>query len=98
MSEISNVNDGGLNRQLVESIRRMSQMPAQRVRGGNRFSYTVTAEDGMSTAKQIMKRRLGFSGRLISSIKQGGIVFRNGTPVRVFADVIPGDVIELILP
>lgn len=98
MSEISNVNDGGLNRQLVESIRRMSQMPAQRVRGGNRFSYTVTAEDGMSTAKQIMKRRLGFSGRLISSIKQGGIVFRNGTPVRIFADVIPGDVIEVILP
>ena len=98
MSKISNVNTGELDRQLVESIRSASKPPAQQIQGDNRFSYTVTAEDDMTTAKQILKRRLGFSGRLISSIKRDGIVLRNGIPIRVFADVIQGDVIEVILP
>ena len=86
------------SRQLVESIREMINTDASNRQSMSRFIYTVKDEDGLTTVKQILKRRLGFSSRLISGIKQRGTVFRNGTQIRTFADVIPGDVIEVILP
>ena len=64
----------------------------------DRFVYTVTADDGEMTVKQILKRRMGFSSRLLQKLKSGGKVMRNGVQVRLFADVIEGDVIRVQLP
>ncbi|MGI6206394.1 MAG: RluA family pseudouridine synthase [Anaerovoracaceae bacterium] len=66
---------------------------------GGRYTYTVTEKDRDATVRQIMKRRLGFSSRLTAKFKRGlGDVKRNGVPVRTFAEVIPGDVIEITMP
>ncbi|MCR4600922.1 MAG: RluA family pseudouridine synthase [Clostridia bacterium] len=86
------------DRNLVNSIRRMTEASAETSEGDERFTYVVTEADGKTTAKQILRRRLGFSHRLISRVKQGGTVSRNGVVVRLFADVIPGDEISVVLP
>lgn len=65
----------------------------------SRFTYSVTAEDINMTVKLVLKKRLGFSRRLLTKLKQGGgKVTRNGVEVRLFADVIEGDVINVELP
>ncbi len=66
--------------------------------GGGRFIYTVTPEDGEMTVKQVLKRRMGFSSRLLQKLKTGEYVMRNGRKVHLFADVIEGDVIQAELP
>lgn len=64
-----------------------------------RYSYVVTDADHGATVRQIMKKRLGFSSRLIAKFKQGlGTVKRNGVPVRNFAEVIAGDVLDITMP
>lgn len=65
----------------------------------SRFTYKVTADDINMTVKLVLKKRLGFSRRLLTKLKQGGgKVTRNGVEVRLFADVIDGDVINVELP
>lgn len=64
-----------------------------------RYSYIVTDADNGATVRQIMKKRLGFSSRLIAKFKRGlGTVKRNGVPVRNFAEVISGDVLDITMP
>jgi 23S rRNA pseudouridine1911/1915/1917 synthase len=64
-----------------------------------RFNYTVTEDDINMTVKLILKKRLHFSKRLLTKLKQGGgTVTRNGRKVKLFADVIEGDVISVDLP
>ncbi len=87
-------------RELTDIVRRETQEPSERRAAGGeeRFSYTVTPEDGEMTVRQVLKKRLGFSSRLLQKLKSGGRVMRNGVQVRLFADVIEGDVIQVQLP
>ena len=65
----------------------------------SRFTYTVTSDDVNMTVKLVLKKRLNFSRRLLTKLKQGGgKVTRNGLEVRLFADVIEGDVIDVEMP
>ena len=67
--------------------------------GMSRFTYTVTSDDVNMTVKLVLKKRLNFSRRLLTKLKQGGgKVRRNGLEVRLFADVIEGDVIDVEMP
>ena len=67
--------------------------------GMSRFTYTVTPDDVNMTVKLVLKKRLNFSRRLLTKLKQGGgKVTRNGFEVRLFADVIEGDVIDVEMP
>ena len=67
--------------------------------GMSRFTYTVTSDDVNMTVKLVLKKRLNFSRRLLTKLKQGGgKVTRNGLEVRLFADVIEGDVIDVEMP
>lgn len=67
--------------------------------GTSRFTYTVTPDDVNMTVKLVLKKRLNFSRRLLTKLKQGGgRVTRNGIEVRLFADVIEGDVIDVEMP
>ena len=84
-----------LTAKIRESVESAGDPDADR----GRYSYTVTDADHGSTVRQIMKKRLGFSGRLIAKFKRGlGTVKRNGVPVRNFAEVISGDVLDIIMP
>lgn len=66
--------------------------------GTARFTYTVTESDRDMTVRMVLKKRLGFSRRLLNRLKADGEIFRNGFAVRPFADVIPGDVIDVRMP
>lgn len=67
--------------------------------GTSRFTYTVSPDDVNMTVKLILKKRLNFSRRLLTKLKQGGgRVTRNGIEVKLFADVIEGDVIDVEMP
>ena len=92
------IQDKTLERTLTESIRVVTEKEATAVANGSRFSYVVTAEDKDMTVKWILKKRMGFSSRLLTNMKRGGIVTRNGVEVRLFADVLEGDLIEAVLP
>ena len=84
---------------LTASIRASVESSGDRAAERGRYSYTVTEEDRGATVRQIMKKRLGFSGRLIAKFKRGlGSVTRNGVRVRNFAEVIPGDVLDITMP
>lgn len=84
---------------LTKSIRSAVETEEYVRPSGGRYTYTVTDRDRGATVRQIMKRRLGFSSRLTAKFKRGlGKVTRNGVPVRNFAEVIPGDVLEITMP
>lgn len=87
-----------VKRELTDIIRRETEERQTAAVDSGRFSYTVTAADGELTVKQILKRRMGFSSRLLRRLKTEGKVMRNGSEVRLFADVIEGDVIQVDLP
>ena len=40
--------------------------------GMSRFTYTVTSDDVNMTVKLVLKKRLNFSRRLLTKLKQGG--------------------------
>lgn len=64
-----------------------------------RYSYIVTEVDRGATVRDVMKKRLGFSSRLVTKFKKGlGTVKRNGIQVRNFAEVMPGDVLDITMP
>lgn len=87
-----------LERKLTESIRVETEKETTAAADGSRFSYVVTADDKNMTVKMILKKRMGFSSRLLTNMKRGGTVTRNGVEVRLFADVIEGDLIQAVLP
>lgn len=89
----------GLEERLTASVRAAVEGAYPVPGREGRFSYLVTEEDPGATVRQILKRRLKFSGRLLAKLKRGeGTVTRNGVEVRLFADVIPGDLVEVSLP
>ncbi len=90
---------GGLDDRLTVRVRQAIGEERPRPDREGRYSWRVTEEDRDATVRQILKRRLKFSGRLLAKLKQGrGRVTRNGVEVRLFADVIPGDLVEVMLP
>ena len=92
--DLNNIDD-----MLTANIRASVESSGDREVDRGRYSYIVTEADRGATVRQIMKRRLGFSGRLIAKFKRGlGSVRRNGIPVRNFAEVIPGDVLDITMP
>lgn len=91
---------GSLERKIALAVRAdPAHGAAPESAGQSRFTYTAGADDINMTVKLVLKKRLGFSRRLLTKLKQGsGSVMRNGTPVRLFADVIEGDIIDVIMP
>ena len=87
-----------LKRKLTDIVREEADERQTAVSDSGRFTYTVTPQDGEMTVKQVLKRRMGFSSRLLRRLKTEGRVMRNGAEVRLFADVIEGDVIQAELP
>lgn len=84
---------------LTANVRSSMKSEGSRNAGRGRYSYTVTESDRDATVRQVMKRRLGFSNRLINKFKRGlGTVRRNGLEVRTCAEVVPGDVIDIKMP
>ena len=81
-----------LKRKLTDIVREEADERQTAVSDSGRFTYTVTPQDGEMTVKQVLKRRMGFSSRLLRRLKTEGRVMRNGAEVRLFADVIEGDV------
>ena len=88
-----------LEERVAASVRSALESGKCRREPRERLAYTVSEEDRDASVRQILKRRLGFSGRLLAKLKRGeGRVFRNGVEVRLFADVMPGDLVEVELP
>lgn len=87
-----------LKRELTDIVRGETAERQKADEDSGRFCYTVKAADEELTVKQILKRRMGFSSRLLRRLKTEGKVMRNGLEVRLFADVIEGDVIQVDLP
>ncbi len=89
----------GLDDRVVVSVRQAMGEQRLRTDREGRYFWRVTEEDRDATVRQILKRRLKFSSRLLAKLKRGqGTVTRNGVEVRLFADVIPGDLVEVLLP
>lgn len=102
MKEQTQTNEQTIKQRLTHEIRRelsREEPETSAPADTDRFTYTVTDQDVNMTVKLILKKRLGFSKRLLIRLKQGeGKVTRNGRKVRLFADVIAGDVIQAELP
>ncbi len=92
------MSEKSLKRELTDIVRGELGEKQAPVEGSQRFIYIVKAEDGETTVKMILRKRLGFSSRLTRKLKTEGTVLRNGRPVKLFADVIEGDVIQVDLP
>lgn len=87
-----------LKKKLTSMVREEAEEQQRRAADSGRFVYVVSPEDGDMTVKQVLKRKMGFSSRLLGQLKREGRVTRNGREVRLFADVIEGDVIQADLP
>lgn len=93
------VSDRNLDDRLTARIRASVDSTGDRNAESGRYSYIVTESDRGATVRQVMKKRLGFSSRLIAKFKRGmGSVKRNGIPVRNFAELLPGDVLDIMMP
>jgi 23S rRNA pseudouridine1911/1915/1917 synthase len=60
--------------------------------------YRPNEADECFNVREILKRRLSVSTRLLRRLKSGGGVCRNGLPVRMNAGVFAGDVITVRFP
>ena len=67
-----------LKRKLTDIVREEADERQTAVSDSGRFTYTVTPQDGEMTVKQVLKRRMGFSSRLLRRLKTEGRVMRNG--------------------
>jgi 23S rRNA pseudouridine1911/1915/1917 synthase len=63
-----------------------------------RFQINISPEDQGLPIKELLKRRLGLSSRLLRKLKQDEKVFLNGEPVKMFEKGKAGDCITLSLP
>lgn len=64
----------------------------------NKFEYMVMEEDGVFTIKELLKRKYGFSSRLLSKLKVGGGVNLNGSPIKMYEKARVGDKLTVCLP
>ncbi len=64
----------------------------------NRFKYIVKEEDKELRIKELLKRRFGFSSRLLTKLKKGEHVFLNGESIKMYEKGRPGDEITVTLP
>lgn len=64
----------------------------------SRFEYTITTEDENLKIKEILRRRLGFSSRLLRQIKVRGSVELSGAAAKLYEKGAAGDVIVAELP
>jgi 23S rRNA pseudouridine1911/1915/1917 synthase len=64
----------------------------------NKFDYHVLDADKELLIKGLLKRRLGFSSRLMRKLKAGGGVFLNDVPAKMNASVQLGDIISIKMP
>ena len=88
-----------LDYRLVKSVRDETEKGLQPENDGSRLTYTAVSDDTGLSVRKVLKRRLGFSSRLLARLKRGeGFVKRNGVAVRLFADVLEGDIINVVLP
>lgn len=63
-----------------------------------KFSYIVTENDEKLLVKELLKRRLGFSSRLMRKLKNLGGVYKNNQPIKMNAPLRIGDVVSITLP
>lgn len=63
-----------------------------------KFEYTVKDEEADIRVREILKRRLGFSSRLMRKVKNDGGVACNGQPVKMNEKIKVGDRITVSLP
>lgn len=93
------ISDREIDDLLTANIRASVESAGDYAAMRGRYSYIVTEEDRGATVREVMKKRLGFSSRLVTKFKKGlGTVKRNGIPVRNFAEVMPGDVLDITMP
>lgn len=63
-----------------------------------KFEYFVTEDDKELPIKELLKRKFGFSSRLMTKLKVGGGVNLNGNPVKMYIKAESGDRITVTLP
>ena len=63
-----------------------------------RFHYFITDADQELPIKELLKRRLGISSRLIRKLKQGDWVTLNGKPAKLFEKGSTGDKVAFTIP
>lgn len=63
-----------------------------------KFNYILLEGDQELTVKEILKRRYGFSSRLLTKLKVHGGVQCNGVPVKMYQKGQPGDRLTVDLP
>lgn len=63
-----------------------------------RYQYIIKNEDTELPIKELLKRRLGFSSRLLRQLKVRGQVYLDGRPVRLYEKGKAGARITVILP
>lgn len=63
-----------------------------------RFQIHINETDQGLPIKELLKRRLGLSSRLLRKLKQDDGVYRNGEPVKLYEKGKLGDLITLSLP
>lgn len=63
-----------------------------------KFIYSVTANDEKLLVKGLLKRRLGFSSRLLRKMKNLGGVYKNDLPAKMNASLAIGDIVSISFP
>ena len=63
-----------------------------------RFHYFITDADQELPIKELLKRRLGISSRLLRKLKQGDWVTLNGKPAKLFEKGFAGDRVAFTIP
>ncbi len=61
------------------------------------ITYRVEEKDNGDTVKQVLKKRLDFSSRLLTKLKHGQMVFLNNQYVKYHEAVSEGDIIKIIM-
>lgn len=88
-----------LKYRLAKSVRDETERGLETSSDESRLSYRAVSDDNGLSVRRVLKKRLGFSSRLLAKLKRGeGCVERNGVSVRLFADVLEGDVLNVRLP
>lgn len=62
------------------------------------YSFIVTKEDETASIRRLLKKRLGFSSRLLASMHADGMVFINDKLLTGKSKPKPGDLIRAVMP
>jgi 23S rRNA pseudouridine1911/1915/1917 synthase len=63
-----------------------------------KFTFIVTDNEEKLLLKGLLKRRLGFSSRLMRRLKNVGGVYKNDQPAKMNAPLAIGDIVSISLP